>query len=108
MPPLPQISVRYPIVELITGLLFFAIFLWRGPTLEAVKLCVFSAIQVTLVAMDLEERILADEFTKGGIVLGMLFAVSCRCPVAFWDYSCLRTGLIGRSPSSSRLSAPEF
>ncbi len=75
-----QISVRYPIVELITGLLFFAIFLWRGPTLEAVKLCVFSAIQVTLVAMDLEERILADEFTKGGIVLGMLFAAFVPLP----------------------------
>ena len=37
------------------------------PTLEALKFCVFSAIQVALVAMDLEERILADEFTIGGI-----------------------------------------
>jgi leader peptidase (prepilin peptidase) / N-methyltransferase len=75
-----EISVRYPIVELVTGLLFFAIFLWRGPTLEAVKLCIFSAIQVALVAMDLEERILADEFTKGGIVLGVLFAAFVPLP----------------------------
>ena len=74
------IPMRYPVVELITGLLFFAIVLWRGATLEAVKLCVFAAIQVALIAMDLEERILADEFTKGGIVLGIVFAAFVPLP----------------------------
>ena len=78
------IPVRYPLVELVTRLLFFGFFLWLGPALEAVKYCVFSAIQVALVAMDLEERILADEFTLGGIVIGMVFAGSCRCRLAFF------------------------
>jgi len=35
----------------------------------ALKFSIFSAILITLIASDLEERILPDEFTKGGIVL---------------------------------------
>jgi leader peptidase (prepilin peptidase) / N-methyltransferase len=69
-----RIPIRYPIVEFVTGALFLAIVLWLGPTLEAAKYCVFAAIQVALIAMDMEERILADEFTKGGIVAALIFA----------------------------------
>jgi leader peptidase (prepilin peptidase)/N-methyltransferase len=61
-------------VELATGVAFYAVVLWIGPTLEALKYCVFAAIQIALIAMDMEERILADEFTKGGIALGLGFA----------------------------------
>ena len=75
------ISVRYPLVELATGVLFFAVVLWLGPTAEALKYCVFAAIQVALIAMDFEERILADEFTKGGILLGLIFAAFVPMPI---------------------------
>ena len=69
-----SIPIRYPLVELITGLLFsWAVFTFgAGP--EAIKFCVFSAILVTLVASDVEERILPDEFTIGGAVLGLVLA----------------------------------
>ena len=68
------ISVRYPLVELITGLLFSAaVFQW-GPTPQALKFCIFSAIIVTLVSSDIEERILPDEFTIGGAVAGVVLA----------------------------------
>ena len=69
-----SIPIRYPIVEFATGALFFATVLWLGPTIEAAKYCVFAAIQVALIAMDMEERILADEFTKGGVLIGIAFA----------------------------------
>ena len=75
-----SIPVRYPIVELATGLAFFGFIYWLGPTLAALKYCVFAAIQICLIAMDLEERILADEFTKGGIALGVLFAAFVPMP----------------------------
>jgi len=75
------IPVRYPIVEFATGLLFFLIVLWLGPSLEALKYCVFAAIQVALIAMDFEERILADEFTLGGILIGLAFAAIVPMPV---------------------------
>jgi leader peptidase (prepilin peptidase)/N-methyltransferase len=74
------IPIRYPIVEFLTGALFFGFVLWLGPTLEALKYCFFAAIQVALIAMDFEERILADEFTLGGIGAGLLFAAFVPMP----------------------------
>ncbi len=57
-----------------TGLLFFIVF-WRlGPTLPAVKFCILCALLVGLTFSDLEARILPDEFTLGGAVIGFLFA----------------------------------
>lgn len=69
-----SIPWRYPLVELGTGLLFGWVVFSMGPTPEAVKYCLFSAIIVTLVASDIEERILPDEFTLGGALLGFALA----------------------------------
>src|SRR5580693_4294147 len=55
-----KISVMYPLVELLTGLLFLACFLVFGLTVEAAKWAVFSAIMIVLVFTDLRERILPD------------------------------------------------
>ncbi len=68
------ISIRYPLVELITAFLFSAAVFQFGLNWLAFKFCAFSAIIVTLVASDLEERILPDEFTLGGVALGLLLA----------------------------------
>jgi leader peptidase (prepilin peptidase)/N-methyltransferase len=68
------ISVRYPVVELLTGVLFF-VCVWRlGPDLPALKFCVLSALLVGLTFSDLEARILPDEFTLGGTAAGLVFA----------------------------------
>jgi len=68
------ISFRYPVVELLTGVAFF-LAIWKlGPTPVALKFCAFGALVITLVFSDIEERILPDEFTLGGAVLGVLFA----------------------------------
>jgi leader peptidase (prepilin peptidase)/N-methyltransferase len=69
-----RISWRYPVVELATGGLFFYWVYSNGFTPLAVKMCIFSALMVGLVFSDLEERILPDEMTKGGIVLALIFA----------------------------------
>jgi leader peptidase (prepilin peptidase)/N-methyltransferase len=68
------ISWRYPAVELTTGILFFIGGLMLGPTLAALKFCIFAAIQVALIFTDFEERILPDEFTLGGTVIGVVLA----------------------------------
>jgi leader peptidase (prepilin peptidase)/N-methyltransferase len=69
-----RIALRYPIVELLTGASFFCAVWMLGPTAAAIKFCVFSAILITLVFSDLEERILPDELTLGGAVSGVIFA----------------------------------
>jgi leader peptidase (prepilin peptidase) / N-methyltransferase len=71
---------RYPLVELLTGALFFAA-VWRmGESAEALKLCLFCALIVGLVFMDLEERILADEFTVGGMIFGFVLSLFLPMP----------------------------
>jgi leader peptidase (prepilin peptidase)/N-methyltransferase len=69
-----SIPWRYPLVELLTGSLFFLGAFALGPTAEAARFCAFSAILVALVFTDLEERILPDEFTLGGTLAGIAFA----------------------------------
>jgi leader peptidase (prepilin peptidase) / N-methyltransferase len=69
-----RISWRYPVVELATGLLWFYWVYTHGLTPLAIKMCVFTALILGLIFSDLEERILPDEMTLGGVLLGLIFA----------------------------------
>jgi leader peptidase (prepilin peptidase) / N-methyltransferase len=75
-----RISPRYPLVEALTGAVFFYIIATKGPTLNGIKLCAFSAMIIALTFSDLEKRILPDEFTVGGTVLGLVFALLVTMP----------------------------
>jgi leader peptidase (prepilin peptidase)/N-methyltransferase len=84
-----RISFRYPVVELTTGLLFFYWVFTAGLTLPAVKMCIFTGMLVALVFCDLEERILPDEFTLGGTLVGLVLAAFVpvqdeTAPVLLW------------------------
>jgi leader peptidase (prepilin peptidase)/N-methyltransferase len=70
-----RIPLRYPIVELGTALAFGICVAALGPSLAALKYCIFSAILITLIASDMEERILPDEFTLGGTAVGLILSV---------------------------------
>lgn len=69
------ISWRYPIVEALTGLWFWAAVHWSGAGWAGAKWCLFGFILIALSVIDLEERILPDEFTLGGWLAGLAFAV---------------------------------
>lgn len=75
-----RIPLRYPLVELATGAAFALCAAKLGLTWPAAKFALLSAILVMLTATDLEERILPDEFTLGGTVLGI--ALSGVVPLA--------------------------
>jgi len=81
-----SIPASYFVVEAVTGFLFFWIVFELGPTREAAKYCVFAAIQVVLIGMDFEQRILADEFTLGGIAAGLVFAAFLPLPSPFFQF----------------------
>ena len=74
------ISWRYPLVEALTGLLFFLAVSIHGPGWMALKWCIFGAWLVALIVTDIETRILPDEFTKSGWVLGILLAPIAPLP----------------------------
>ena len=67
-----RISVRYPVVELVTAAVFIAHYYVFGWTpLLAVRL-VFASSLVALFAIDLEHHLLPDAITLPGIVVGLL------------------------------------
>lgn len=78
-----SIPVRYLVVEILCGIMYFVIVQRFGLTLLAAKLALFAAINLQLAATDFEERILPDEFTKGGTLAGLLFSWFALLPVSF-------------------------
>jgi leader peptidase (prepilin peptidase)/N-methyltransferase len=65
---------RYPLVELLAGLLFTAAYVNWGWSLYTVKMAICVAMLLGMVFTDIETRLLPDEFTIGGTVVGMILA----------------------------------
>lgn len=80
-----KIPLSYPLVEVTTALLFTAVAFEYGWTPAALKWCIFEALLVALFWIDLEERILPDELTLGGIATGLIFAAVVAVPSAAGD-----------------------
>jgi leader peptidase (prepilin peptidase) / N-methyltransferase len=74
------ISWMYPVVELLTGVLFLGCWLAFASTPLALKWATFSAIMVVLVFTDLRERILPDLVNYTGLAIGL--AISLFTPPA--------------------------
>lgn len=81
-----KISPMYPLVELLTGMLFVACYLVFGLTVETLKWAAFSAILIVLVFTDLRERILPDlvNFTGFGMGLALSFFTKPADGTALW------------------------
>ncbi len=70
-----RISLLYPVVELLTGLLFLACFATFGLTLEAAKWAAFCSLLVVLIFTDLCERLLPDAVNFLGLGIGIAFSL---------------------------------
>ena len=68
------ISLRYPLVELLTGALFSGCVLAFGLHAVSLKYILFGSSMIALIFADFEERILPDEFTIGGTVAGVIMS----------------------------------
>ena len=71
---------RYPLVELITALVFALFVHQSGLTPMAAKYCVFSSIMIALIFTDLDTLLLPDELTIGGFLIGLAFALFVAVP----------------------------
>ncbi len=70
------ISIRYFLVELLTGALFLGCWLNYGPTSARLALIfsLFAAGLVVATCIDFEHFIIPDEITLGGVAAGLLFS----------------------------------
>ena len=67
-----RISARYPIVEIVTALLFFACAWVFGATLQSVAAMTLCAVLVALTGIDLDTQLLPDQLTLPFLWLGLL------------------------------------
>lgn len=71
------ISIRYPVVELLTGLLFLACFIRFGMTWSLAPALILSASLVAITFIDIDTFEIADEISLPGIALGCLLRPIC-------------------------------
>jgi len=69
-----RISLQYPLVELATGAIWVAMVARFGPTLAALSGAVFLTLLLGIALTDAREYIIPDEFSVGGLLLGLAFA----------------------------------
>ncbi len=75
-----RIFWRNPLVELLTAASFVSAVSQYGLTGAALRLAVFSALLIVLGFTDMEDRILPDEVTLGGAVVGWFLALAYPMP----------------------------
>ena len=70
-----KISIRYPIVEAVTGFLFLLVFWNFGYTIETIGYASFISWLLSLSLIDLDTMTLPASLTKSGLVLGLVFQI---------------------------------
>lgn len=80
-----RISARYPIVELLTGLLFAAVAWKFGPGAATAVYCVAGAVLIAAALIDLDTTLLPDDLTLPLVGLGILAAWQHWTPVSLPD-----------------------
>ena len=70
-----SISMQYPVIELVTGLVFAGGAWLYGPTLLLVARLLFACAMVVLFMIDLRHRILPNVITLPGIASGLAFSL---------------------------------
>ena len=70
------ISLKYPIVEAITALLFVVLYRNLGLTFELFVFIVFVSALIVISFIDLEFKIIPDALSIGGVIVGFLFSIA--------------------------------
>jgi len=70
-----KISSRYMLIELLTGLLFGAVYLKFGISLETVMYVTFSAVLIVLTMIDLDYMLLPTKIILFGVGVGLVFRI---------------------------------
>lgn len=68
-----KISLRYPLIELITGILFFLIFLKYGMDILTIKFLVFISLLIVIGMIDFDTTDVYSSTTITGIIAGVIF-----------------------------------
>jgi len=68
------ISVMYPVVEAVTGVMFLGAYLLYGPSLLLVARLIFGCAMIVLFVIDLQHKLLPNVITLPGMIVGLLLS----------------------------------
>jgi len=80
-----SISIRYPIIEALTGALFFALAWHFGPKPAALVWCVAAGLLIAMTMIDIDTQYLPDDLTIPLVGLGLFAAGMGWIPVSIAD-----------------------
>jgi leader peptidase (prepilin peptidase)/N-methyltransferase len=86
-----RISVRYPLVEAITGIAFVLCFLRFGVDWPLVVAWAFVAATVAVAFIDYDLRIIPDKIVLPGLVIGLIASIAIN-PHDWWKYLAASAG----------------
>jgi leader peptidase (prepilin peptidase)/N-methyltransferase len=69
-----NISVTYPLIEILSGLVFLINFLIFGFNIQYLTIVIFESLLLIVIFVDLEHMIIPDEISIGGIVAGFILS----------------------------------
>jgi len=70
-----KISIRYPIIEFLNGVIYLSIFLVYGRSLQTLIYAPLSSALIIISFIDLDKQIIPDEISLPGIVIGFLLSI---------------------------------
>lgn len=70
-----KISIRYPLIELATGILFFLVYFKFGYTIELVKFTLLSCFLIIIGMIDFDTTDVYLSTTLTGIIFGFIFVI---------------------------------
>jgi leader peptidase (prepilin peptidase)/N-methyltransferase len=100
-----KISIRYPLVEALTGAVSILLYMKFGLTVEWAIFLGLSAALIVLAFIDLDHRILPDPITLNGIWIGMLVSVYLAQPSPLVARMFRSVGIEGASPRMIALAS---
>lgn len=70
------ISIQYPLIEVAVSLLWITALLYYGLTMRALIAAIFGTILIGIGVIDARHKIIPDELSLGGLVIGLALSLS--------------------------------
>jgi Type IV leader peptidase family./Bacterial Peptidase A24 N-terminal domain. len=80
-----KISIRYPIVEIITGLIYLILFIYFGISIKSLSYAFLASLLIVITFIDIEHKIIPNKIILIGLIVGAVFRV-LMFNYGVWDY----------------------
>jgi len=80
-----RISIRYPIVELLTGFIYLILFIYFGISIKSLLYAFLASLLIVITFIDMEHKIIPNKVILIGLIAGAAFRV-LMFNYGLWDY----------------------